>query len=79
MEIQDNVYRVKEWLKDYQYVGDNFSSMDSIKLIVNDEDFQKIYGQQGQVYDSVASMLALETDLYFSGTDEEKYEAGHRI
>ena len=75
LEIQDNVYQVKEWLKDYQYVGDNFSSMDSIKLIVNDEDFQKIYGQQGQVYDSVASMLALETDLYFSGTDEEKYEA----
>ena len=75
LAIHDSVYQVKEWLKDYQYVGDNFSSMDSIKLIVNDEDFQKIYEQQRQVYDGAASMMAVEMDLYFSGTDEEKYEA----
>ena len=78
-KIHDNVYQVKEWLKDYQYVGDNFSSMDSIKLIVNDTDFENIYAQQRQVYDSAASMMALETDLYFSGTDEEKYEAAKKF
>lgn len=79
LEIHDCVYQVKEWLKDYRYVGDNFSSMDSIKLIVNDEDFQKIYEQQRQVYNGAASLLAVELDVYFSGTDEEKYAAATEV
>ena len=50
LEIHNKVYQVKEWLKNYQYVGDNFSSMDSLKLVVNDEDFFALFLQQEKVY-----------------------------
>ena len=45
-------------------MGDNFSSMDSIKLIVNDEDFQKLYEEQAEAYGGVSSMASMEMDVY---------------
>ena len=63
LEIHNKVYQVKEWLKNYQYVGDNFSSMDSLKLVVNDEDFFALFLQQEEVYQSAMSLMELETDV----------------
>lgn len=71
LEIHNKVYQVKEWLKNYQYVGDNFSSMDSLKLVVNDEDFFALFLQQEEVYQSAMSLMELETDVYLSGSEEE--------
>lgn len=79
LEIHDSVYQVKEWLKDYEYVGDNFSSMDSIKLIVNDEDFQKLYEEQAEAYGGVSSMASMEMDVYLNGTEEEKEADASKI
>ena len=79
LAIHDSVYQVKEWLKDYEYVGDNFSSMDSIKLIVNDEDFQKLYEEQAEAYGGVSSMASMEMDVYLNGTEEEKEADASKI
>ena len=79
LEIHHNVYQVKEWLKNYEYVGDNFTSFSSIKLIVNDEDFQKIYEEQSQVYAGSASLMGLEFDIYLNGTEQEKETAAGKV
>lgn len=70
---------MKEWLKNYQYVGDNFSSMDSLKLVVNDEDFFALFLQQEEVYQSAMSLMELETDVYLSGSEEEKYASAIKV
>lgn len=79
LEIHHNVYQVKEWLKDYEYVGDNFTSFSSLKLIVNDEDFQKIYEEQSQVYAGRASLMGLEFDIYLNGTEQEKESTAGKL
>ena len=79
LEIHNKVYQVKEWLKNYQYVGDNFSSMDSLKLVVNDEDFFALFLQQEEVYQSAMSLMELETDVYLSGSEEEKYASATKV
>ena len=79
LEIHNKVYQVKEWLKNYQYVGDNFSSMDSLKLVVNDEDFFALFLQQEEVYQSAMSLMELETDVYLSGSEEEKYASAIKV
>ena len=79
LEIHNKVYQVKEWLKNYQYVGDNFSSMDSLKLVVNDEDFFALFLQQEKVYQSAMSLMELETDVYLSGSEEEKYASATKV
>ncbi len=79
LEIHNKVYQVKEWLKNYQYVGDNFSSMDSLKLVVNDEDFVALFLQQEKVYQSAMSLMELETDVYLSGSEEEKYASATKV
>ena len=79
LEIHNKVYQVKEWLKNYQYVGDNFSSMDSLKLVVNDEDFFALFLQQEKVYQSAMSLMELETDVYLSGSEEEKYASAIKV
>ena len=79
LEIHNKVYQVKEWLKNYQYVGDNFSSMDSLKLVVNDEDFFALFLQQEEVYQSAMSLMELETDVYLSGSEEEKYTSATKV
>ena len=79
LEIYHNVYQVKEWLKDYEYVGDNFTSFSSLKLIVNNEDFQKIYEEQSQVYAGRASLMGLEFDIYLNGTEQEKESTAGKL
>lgn len=79
LEIHNKIYQVKEWLKNYQYVGDNFSSMDSLKLVVNDEDFFALFLQQEEVYQSAMSLMELETDVYLSGSEEEKYASATKV
>ena len=53
--------------------------MDSIKLIVNDEDFQKLYEEQAEAYGGVSSMASMEMDVYLNGTEEEKEADASKI
>ena len=53
--------------------------MDSLKLVVNDEDFFALFLQQEKVYQSAMSLMELETDVYLSGSEEEKYASATKV
>ena len=53
--------------------------MDSLKLVVNDEDFFALFLQQEEVYQSAMSLMELETDVYLSGSEEEKYASATKV
>ena len=56
-----------------------FASMDSLKLVVNDEDLFCFVLQQEEVYQSAMSLMELETDVYLSGSEEEKYASAIKV
>ena len=78
LEIHNKVYQVKEWLKNYQYVGDNFF-YGFFEAGCNDEDFFALFLQQEEVYQSAMSLMELETDVYLSGSEEEKYASAIKV
>lgn len=79
LKIQGDVYQVKEWLTDFSYDNESNGVIDNFTVIVTEEDFQKIFRQQKEVYENMASGISLSFYFDVPGGAQEERTYGQQV